>query len=291
MALTFQRYTSLTAFRDAVDSYLRANIDVCNQIFTVALSLTDEQADIRQAWLGVLRDGDVMRGVTMITTPLPLRLLSMSVIDAEGAELVAEALRADGVMPDGLIGSGTTPELLAQAIGLPTRERVRLGNHVLDNAPQIATAEGCMRAATMDDFELILAWEIAFLAECGLPVSQSALPQEIRDRLSAPQPMMWLWEIDGEPVAMTVGRPRPPIARVGQVYTLPVHRGRGYAGALVGQVSSKLQEWGCASIYLFTDLANPTSNGVYRRIGYRYLDTFVHLDVLHPESASEKVCN
>jgi len=280
MTLELRRYTSLNTFCDAIDGYLRDNIDVCNQMFTILNTLTDQQTYDRQAWLVALQDGAVTKGVAMITTPLPLRLLLMSVIDAEGAKLLAQALHADAVMPDGLIGSGDTPALLASAMAAQTRERVRLGNHVLDGAPLIASTKGGMRAATMDDFELVLAWETAFLVECGMPFNQAALPQEMRDRLSASQPLIWLWEIDGQPVAMTMGRPCVPIARVGQVYTLPEHRGRGYAGALVGQVSAKLREWGCKSIYLFTDLANPTSNGVYRRIGYRYLDAFVHLDLL-----------
>lgn len=281
MTLELRRYTTLTAFREAIDGYLRANIDVCNQIFTITRSLTDQQAQERQAWMVALHDDGAVKGVAMITTPLPLRLMLMSIIDADGAALLADALNEDGVVPEGLIGSGAAPALLASSMQMLTRERVRLGNHVLDGAPLIASTKGGMRAATMDDFELVLAWEIAFLTECSLPYSQSALPQEMRDRLSAPQPLLWLWEIDGKPVAMTMGRPCPPVARVGQVYTLPEHRGRGYAGALVGQVSAQLQEWGCASVYLFTDLANPTSNGVYRRIGYRYLDAFVHLDALY----------
>jgi GNAT superfamily N-acetyltransferase len=280
MTLELRRYQSIAAFRDAIDGYLRANIDVCNQIFTITRTLTDKQVRDRQAWMVALHEGKATVGMAMITTPLPIRLTLMSILSDEGAALIAEALRADGVVPDGLIGSSAEPVRLASAMRVQTRERVLLGNHVLDGAPVIAPANGRMRAATMDDFELVLAWEIAFLEECGLPFNPSALPQEMRDRLSAPQPLMWLWEVDGEPVAMTVGRPCPPAARLGQVYTVPGHRGRGYAGALVGQVSAQLREWGCTSIYLFTDLANPTSNGVYRRIGYRYLDAFVHLDVL-----------
>jgi ribosomal protein S18 acetylase RimI-like enzyme len=280
MTLELRRYITLSAFQDASDTYLRANIDVCNQIFTITRSLSDEQAASRKAWLVSLHDGDTVRGVAIICTSLPLRLLLISSLEADGAALVAAALIADGIVPDGVVGSGEGPASLATALRVPTREHVRLGNHVLDSAPLIASAGGGVRSASIDDIDLLVAWEIAFLTECGLPYSQSALPQEMRDRLSAPHPVMWIWEVDGLPVAMTVGRSFPPVARVGQVYTLPEYRGRGYAGALVGQVSAELQKRGCTSIYLFTDLANPTSNGVYKRIGYRYLGAFAHLDVL-----------
>jgi len=32
-------------------------------------------------------------------------------------------------------------------------------------------------------------------------------------------------------------------------------------------------------VFLYTDLANPTSNGVYRRIGFRYIGQLAHLEL------------
>ncbi len=57
-------------------------------------------------------------------------------------------------------------------------------------------------------------------------------------------------------------------ARVGPVYTPPERRGRGYASNLVAAVSQAQLEAGCRSVFLFTDLANPTSNHIYQAIGY-----------------------
>ena len=61
----------------------------------------------------------------------------------------------------------------------------------------------------------------------------------------------------------------PKGIRIGGVYTPPDERRRGYATALVAEVSRiKLAE-GKALCFLFTDLANPTSNSIYQKIGYR----------------------
>ncbi len=57
--------------------------------------------------------------------------------------------------------------------------------------------------------------------------------------------------------------------RVGLVYTPPALRGRGYASACVAATSDRALASGRRFCTLYTDLANPTSNGVYRRIGYR----------------------
>lgn len=78
-----------------------------------------------------------------------------------------------------------------------------------------------------------------------------------------------LWEAGGEPVAMAgVSRRIAGTVRVTAVYTPPEHRGRGYAAAVTAEVSRTAREAGAREVLLFTDLANPTSNGVYLRIGY-----------------------
>ncbi|MFF4589034.1 GNAT family N-acetyltransferase [Streptomyces sp. NPDC001388] len=85
-----------------------------------------------------------------------------------------------------------------------------------------------------------------------------------------------LWETpDGTPVSMAAVTPEVAgQVRVTTVYT-PAHlRGRGYAGAATAEVSRTARASGAAEVLLFTDLANPTSNGLYQRIGYRPVTDF-----------------
>ena len=48
----------------------------------------------------------------------------------------------------------------------------------------------------------------------------------------------------------------------------PDERGRGFATSLVAAQSRWLLEQGRQFCFLYTDLANPTSNRIYARIGY-----------------------
>ena len=59
------------------------------------------------------------------------------------------------------------------------------------------------------------------------------------------------------------------MVRVGPVYTPPERRGRGYAGAVTVAVSQASLDAGVREVVLYTDLANPTSNALYQRLGYR----------------------
>nr|WP_323371102.1 GNAT family N-acetyltransferase [Streptomyces katsurahamanus] len=68
------------------------------------------------------------------------------------------------------------------------------------------------------------------------------------------------------------------IVRVHSVYT-PAHlRGRGYAAAVTVEVSRAALAAGAKEVMLFTNAANPTSNALYRRIGYVPVSDFATYD-------------
>jgi predicted GNAT family acetyltransferase len=67
------------------------------------------------------------------------------------------------------------------------------------------------------------------------------------------------------------------MTRIGPVYTPPGFRGRGYASVLTAEASRRAREAGAEEVLLYTDLANPTSNSIYQRIGYRAVEDRVVL--------------
>jgi predicted GNAT family acetyltransferase len=80
--------------------------------------------------------------------------------------------------------------------------------------------------------------------------------------------VLFVWDHAG-PVSMASATGLTPNGiRVNGVYTPPEHRGRGYATACVAALSARLLADGRRFCFLFTDAANPTSNAIYRRIGY-----------------------
>jgi hypothetical protein len=64
------------------------------------------------------------------------------------------------------------------------------------------------------------------------------------------------------------GGETPNGIRIGPVYTPPEVRNRGYASALTAAASADQLARGRRFCFLFTDLANPTSNKIYQAIGY-----------------------
>jgi predicted GNAT family acetyltransferase len=132
--------------------------------------------------------------------------------------------------------------------------------------PQDPTPDGVPRVAREPDRDLLERWSRAFNREVN--DLTGLRPGAVSDRLSYGG--LTIWETKGRPVAMA-GHVRPVagVVRVGPVYTPPELRGRGYGGAVTAAVTSAAIAAGAAEVVLFTDLANPTSNALYRRLGYQ----------------------
>ncbi|GAA0515901.1 N-acetyltransferase [Paractinoplanes deccanensis] len=146
----------------------------------------------------------------------------------------------------------------------------RLGE-LADPAPP-----GRARLATDADRSLLMEWHAAFHDEIG-EAHHGDLGAAVDDRIAYGG--LLIWEDGGRPVAMAIhSRPDAGMARVQIVYTPPDQRGHGYAaGATVAATRSALAT-GVRDVVLNTDLANPTSNRLYRRLGYRPVEDRVILE-------------
>ena len=71
------------------------------------------------------------------------------------------------------------------------------------------------------------------------------------------------------PVSMAgLSRPTTHGISINDVYTAPEFREKGYASSLVAHLSQYALDHGKEFCSLYTDLANPTSNSIYQKIGY-----------------------
>lgn len=156
--------------------------------------------------------------------------------------------------------------------------------HVVFPAVPVA---GRMRFAAASDREWLTRCATGFLVECDLPEARSqTLSDDVRqavERLLQDEALV-LWELPGGgPAAMAAIIRRTSFgASVSWVYTPPEGRQRGYASALVAQLSQHILSAGASRCMLFTDANNPQTNAIYQKIGYRYAGD--HVLLLNPLS-------
>jgi GNAT superfamily N-acetyltransferase len=196
-----------------------------------------------------------------------------------------------------LLGVGASPEVataFADAwraiaggqVALRHRERLyRLGALAWPGPPP----DGAPRVAEAADTALLARWFRAFEAEAGVLGRESDHQAEVRWRLDYGG--LTLWTADSRPAALA-GRSRPVagMVRIGPVYTPPERRGHGYASAVTFEVSRQALDAGADEVLLYTDLANPVSNSVYQRIGYRAVAMRVSLSFSAVELSARVSC-
>ncbi|MEU7498359.1 GNAT family N-acetyltransferase [Streptomyces griseofuscus] len=219
-------------------------------------------------------DGTVLAALTRT----PPHGLCLTAVTPEQAEALAERLAGLG---------HRFPEVSAErdsAAAFAAAWRRRTGREatvhrrqrlyrLAELTPPEPAPEGRPRVAGPADRALLLRWFGEFAQAVGEGPGRDAGPWADA-RLSYGG--ITLWEAaDGTPLAMAgATREIAGQVRVAPVYTPAALRGRGYAGAVTAEVSRAARAAGAAEILLFTDLANPTSNALYQRLGYREVADF-----------------
>jgi hypothetical protein len=179
---------------------------------------------------------------------------------------------------DGLPGVvGAVPEVDELASGWAARRGVRATPiveqriYALTRLVPPSPVRGAVRVATADDRALVLEWMRAFAAELRQDGDDGGrLERSVDARLAGgAEAGVGLWTIDDEPVSLAgYGGRTPNGIRIGPVYTPPELRGSGYGSAVTAAVTQLALDHGRRFCFLYTDLANPTSNAIYQRLGY-----------------------
>jgi uncharacterized protein len=223
------------------------------------------QGDPGRYWMAVQRQ-DVVGVVLQSPLTFPATLTPM---EAPVTTAVADAIADAGIPLPGVNGEAATAAMFSGQWSERSRSAATpfQGNRLyelleLSELPDIA---GTLRQAGLRDRSLMMLWTHAFQHEIG----ESADDTELRVDRGLAARQLWLWERNEGTVSMAVARePVHGVVRLSGVYTPPEKRKQGYAAACVHALSRRLRDAGYRCI-LYTDLANPTSNSIYRRIGYR----------------------
>lgn len=140
--------------------------------------------------------------------------------------------------------------------------------YVLDKVNPLTLPSGSFRTATNADLFYLPYWFADFVVACHL--GEYNLENSVQDAQNAVNTgELYIWE-DGIPLSLAANvRQTSDCAFIGRVYTPPHLRGKGYCTACVSFLSQKLLNNGYKCCALYADCANPFSNKVYRKIGYK----------------------
>ena len=273
MPLSVSRPPSVQAFLGEAGEFLAEREAEHNLVLGICSTIrqTPEQFGDELPRFAVVRNGDRVV-LASLRTP-PYNQVLSEVDHPRAVELLVEALRGE-VLPGVLGPAGAVEDFVARwTAQSPVDARLEVAERTfrLDRvrAPE-RPATGSWRTLLPPDRDVLVAWLPAFLAEALPEAPPLPDPRATADRWIAGEGRIgYVWEDAGEVVSFVGASGETPNGiRIGPVYTPPERRGRGYASALTAAASADQLERGRRFCFLFTDLANPTSNKIYQAIGY-----------------------
>jgi len=263
------RYQDANQFYDRVKDYLLTDEALHNVQLALCHSLIHNPESFKEKPLlaTVEAEGDIL-AVAMRT---PSRNLLLSKIQDFGA---IKAMAQDLHLTENSLPGVNAPNAEAKAFVETWRSltsqsyemKMALRAFQLKQVQKISSSVGELRQATERDRQLLIDWFEAFVVE-ALGIAATNTERAVERHLQ--RGTAYLWE-DETPVsiACNVGI-TPNGAAISVVYTPPEHRRKGYGSSCVAALSEILLSRGHKYCFLFTDLANPTSNHIYQAIGYQ----------------------
>lgn len=271
-------YEDPMAFSEAIEALLYKEEDR-NSLFLGILSQI-RNGRYEEYFLGLATEESEILAAVLMTPPHPLQLIAFKETENLAIELAVQ-LKKENVEIPGVIGDKGFAQKFAEAWAAETGAAIELlmdeGLYWIDAVTKgLEKSPGTWRVANKRDAELLEEWYLLFEKDTGIGASShkeaaAKIEQFLDDK------EIYVWEVQGEVFScMKKSRPSKHGISVGFVFTPEKYRKKGYARSLVAEVTEELLlEFDF--VMLYTDLKNPTSNKIYREIGYEQIANPVHL--------------
>jgi uncharacterized protein len=289
MPITMTRIDDPREFLARAGSFLEAHEAANSLPFGISNTLIQSPEFYPTHYLALVEENDHILLASLMTPPYNLILAYIPDAEALGAkldqalDLLARDVQMDYPQLPGVMGQTGVAERFARRWQALSGQSYELLFHErafkLSSVRPMTPPSGALARATAADRDLLVRWTLDFgeeaLGDSDLAEAERTVDARLGDDDTQARGL-YLW-VDGAPVSMAgYTGPTPHGIRVGPVYTPPELRGRGYASALVAQMSQALLDGGRSFCFLFTNLANPTANHIYEEIGY---EAVVDMDV------------
>ncbi|MFE2044897.1 GNAT family N-acetyltransferase [Streptomyces sp. NPDC059477] len=269
--MSWRLASGIDEFLERTGDFLRSRPGLHTTALTVTEKMRVEGAD--GAVLGWLEAGGEVRGVYYRISAD--RGVSVTPLAPEHTDTLADHLIGLGQYVPAVTAERATAVAFAEAwrqrTGAASTLRVELGLYRLGTlTPPDPFPAGRARPVGEADHEHLMQWcrELAAYFEEDVTINA-----ETWASTRFGEKHYTYWETpDGTTVSMAGANPLiGGQVRIDPVYTPAALRGRGYGAAATVTVSQAALDAGAEDVVLYTNLANPTSNALYQRLGYRLL--------------------
>jgi predicted GNAT family acetyltransferase len=206
-------------------------------------------------------------------------LVAASEAKPEHIRALVDYYRFNKIDLRGVVGESQYAEQFAKFFGGAVGQTRTLIAHELKTVNTLRLAEGRLEVAAEHDTELLCQWTRLFEEDAHTFPKQTdeQILKSVKARISGGNIFKWIVKDEIVSIAAIV-RKTKNYGIVGLVYTPQKLRGRGYATSTVQKLSEHILQSGFTYCGLFTDKSNPTSNYIYKTIGYTPVSEFSDIE-------------
>jgi len=197
----------------------------------------------------------------------PLQIYAKDSGCAKGFEALADVFCGAGARLPGVNAEYNMAEAFAKAysdaadVTYSVAKKGRV--YVLDQLSQELCTKGQIRLADKRDLAFLPYWWSGFFGDVDVPESLEAYERLVHAK------NLYILEDEGVPVSMgRIDQQLEQVCGLGLIYTPPYFRNKGYATRITADLSKICLDRGYQPA-LVTDLANPISNSIYQKLGYK----------------------
>ena len=285
--MRFHQYTDVKQFyRDSYDVFM---LHEAQNIIPLGNLIVGNAGADKAGWrdpvhwfMATVVDRAGIRLAAMMTPPYKITLYAKNNENNEAAlQCLIDGIRQSGISVPGVMTDKALAERFARGyVGSSYKIACSQRIYELLRVNTEIPSMGKLRLARESDLSFLPYWIEGFNSDCFF--TPYAVPtDDERARYEIARKRMYILEAGGAPVSMTkITRELQTACGVGYVYTPPWLRGKGYATSCVAGVSRLALKEGFTRCVLYTDLANPTSNSIYQKIGYTPIGDSLDIEFL-----------
>lgn len=262
-------FSNPSSFLGRTENYFRGNEVRYSLIYSLSERLKEDLYFYgkENPWFMTVSEGNILCCACLRTPPYNLIVSYFNGETEKIAQFLCNTLNSEFGSIPGVVGDVELAKPFADKYCASNNIKIkRVMNqriYKLEKVNDIELPDGIFRIASESDKELLDEWRNAFAFE-ALGKEKAELGSESKIKAGS----IFIWETD-EPVSMALKcRPLLNGVSIGEVYTPEKFRNKGYATACVISLCRLILDSGYKYCTLYTDLANPASNSIYKKMGF-----------------------
>jgi len=268
-------FNSAGDFLKKCEDFMLHNESENNLVIGLADAMNRQMRDFNAPLYFALIENDNVIGAALRTDEQ--RPLAITRMNVEAVEQLCSTLKFKDIALAGVVGEEVSSKNFSKcycfSIGVTSTLGMYQGVYETDKIKIPKNKVLKMHLARKDNLEVTAKFMAGFINDC-FPSDKNVAEKskKMARRHIKNQSSYLLVNEQNDFVSMAANnRETRNTACISWVYTPPQFRMQGYGAMITALVSQKMLDSGKKRCNLFTDLKNPTSNSIYKKIGYKMI--------------------